>query len=445
MKFKSIRGRLTFYIIMVILILTSLRIGMIYFVKSNKMIEEMTDNINTLVDIGSNSVKRPLWDFDLKNIEDIADTLIMNEDVAEIIITDQNGIVIVKKTKLYEDHIENFLSRTRQIFFNNQHIGNITISFTDKFYEQQKKNDILYEIFLGLLEISVLGWIVLWISSRITKPLAKLTMVADNIASGNLENELQVKTNDEIGALENTILSMQNQLKAHISEIEMNHDEIQAFYEETTAMNEELEHLVNTLDQNYQETIMALANAIEASDAYTRGHCERVQKYSLLIAEQIGMGTRDKRNIHMAAILHDIGKIGVPMEILNKDTPLTPEEFTAIKMHSDIGYQIMKDIEFLSESAQIVLQHHERYDGKGYNNGISGEAILESARIISIADAYDAMTSSRAYRKTPLTREQAINELIKGKGTQFDGRLVEAFLEVLSLEAKVRYESLENS
>lgn len=434
MRFKSIRGRLTFYIILVILILSSLRIGMIYFVKSQKMIETMTENINTLVDIGSNSIKRPLWDFDLNNVEDIANTLIMNEDVAEIVITDQKGVVIVQKTKLYNEHTRDFLSRSRQIFFNNQHIGNITISFTDKFYKQQKQVDILYEIFLGLLEISFLGWIVLWISSRITKPLLNLTVVADNIANGNLENELIVNTKDEIGTLENTIIAMQNQLKAHINEIEMNHNEIQAFYEETTAMNEELEHLVSTLDQNYQETIMALANAIEASDAYTRGHCERVQKYALLIAEEIGMSTRERRNIHMAAILHDIGKIGVPMDILNKDTPLTKEEFDAIKKHSDIGYQIMKDIEFLSESAQIVLQHHERFDGNGYNNGISGDSILLSARIISIADAYDAMTSSRAYRKTPLTREQAISELIRGKGTQFDGKLVDAFLDVLSSE-----------
>ena len=268
----------------------------------------------------------------------------------------------------------------------------------------------------------------------ITKPLFSLTQVAENIAGGNLDNVVRINTADEIGTLENAILSMQNQLRSHIDEIELNHDEIQALYEETSAMNEELESLVSTLDQNYQETIMALANAIEASDSYTRGHCDRVQKYSMLIAEKIGMNARDKRNLHMAAILHDIGKIGVPIEILNKETPLTEAEFVHIKRHSDIGYQIMKDIEFLAESAQIVLQHHERYDGKGYNNGISGESILLSARIIGIADAYDAMTSSRAYRKTPLTREQAIDEIIRGKGTQFDSKLAEAFLEVLNFE-----------
>lgn len=434
MKFKSIRGRLSFYIIIVILLVTSLRIGMIYFVKSQNMMTEMTDNINALVDIGSNAIKRPLWDFDLGNVEDIAGTLILNINVSEVIITDQNGTVIVQKTKLYEEKTKPFLSRTRQIFFNDQYIGNIMIAFTDQFYEQKKYRDIFYEIFLGLLEISFLGWIVLWISSRITKPLLNLTQVADNIAEGNLDNKLMINTADEIGTLENTILSMQNQLKSHINEIELNHDEIQALYEETTAMNEELENLVSTLDKNYQETIMALANAIEASDSYTRGHCDRVQKYAILIADKIGMNARDKRNLHMAAILHDIGKIGVPMEILNKETPLTAAEIDHIKQHSDIGYQIMKDIEFLSESAQIVLQHHERYDGKGYNNGISGESILLSARIIGIADAYDAMTSSRAYRKTPLTREQAIDEIVMGKGTQFDSKLVEAFLEVLTFE-----------
>ncbi|MBF4694640.1 HD domain-containing phosphohydrolase [Fusibacter ferrireducens] len=435
MKFRSIRGRLSFYIIIVILLVTSLRIGVVYFVKSQNMMTEMTDNINALVDIGSNALKRPLWDFDLGNVEDVAKTLILDVNVSEVVITDQKGNIIIKKIKLYEEQTDPFLSRRRQIFFNDQYIGNIMINFTDQFYEQKKYSDIFYEIFLGLLEISFLGWIVLWISSMITKPLLNLTQIADNIAKGNLDNKLMSNTADEIGTLENTILSMQNQLKAHIDEIELNHDEIQALYEETSAMNEELETLVSTLDKNYQETITALANAIEASDSYTRGHCDRVQKYAMLIADKIGMNARDKRNLHMAAILHDIGKIGVPMEILNKETPLTVEEMDHIKRHSEIGYQIMRDIEFLSESAQIVLQHHERYDGKGYNNGLSGESILLSARIIGIADAYDAMTSSRAYRKTPLTHEKAVDEIVMGSGTQFDGMLVDAFLEVLTFEA----------
>ena len=147
MKFKSIRGRLTFYLVIVILILTSLRIGLIYFVKSQNMMTEMTDNINALADIGSNSIKRPLWDFDLRNIEDIAEALISNVNVSEITITDQNGNVLVQKTKLCEDDKEPFLSRSRQIFFNDQYIGNIIIDFTDQFYEQQKYNDVIQEMF----------------------------------------------------------------------------------------------------------------------------------------------------------------------------------------------------------------------------------------------------------------------------------------------------------
>ncbi len=434
MKFRSVRGRLTFYIISVILVLTLIRLSIIYFVKSRDMIEDMTESLNNTVEIGVNAVKRPLWDFDLKNVEDIAATIIMDENVAEVVITDQNGNIIVRKTKLFDDEERRFLSRSRQIFFEDHHIGNIMISLTDKYYNQKKMHDIIYEVFLGLLEITVLGWIILWISAHITRPLIRITEVANQIALGNLDSSLEVKSHDEIGSLEETIQTMQRQIREHIGEIESNHSEIQALYEETTAMNEELENLVGTLDRNYQETIMVLANAIEANDSYTRGHCDRVQKYSMLLAEKIGMNARDKRNLNMAAILHDIGKIGVPMEILNKETPLTDDEFNQIKRHCDIGYQILKDIEFLSDSAQIILQHHERYDGKGYNNGIKGEDIMLESRIITIADAYDAMTSSRAYRKTPLTREQAISELIKGKENQFDGKLVDAFLGVLKAE-----------
>ncbi|EKD25494.1 MAG: hypothetical protein ACD_80C00045G0001 [uncultured bacterium (gcode 4)] len=414
------------------MILTVIRIGMVYSVKSNQVIIEMTQDANNLVDIGSNAIKRPLWDFDLDNVEDIADTLILDESVAEIVITDDKGNLIVQKIKQFPVEDRAFLSRTRQIYFNDTHIGNITISFTDRFYIQKRNTQMLNEVYMGLLEIMILGVLILFISSRITQPLERITNIAQKIAQGKLDNTIEVTMDDEVGALEKMISSMQLQLRTHIEEIEMNHNEIQALYEETTAMNEELENLISTLDQNYQETIVVLANAIEASDHYTRGHCERVEKYSILLADAIGMTLRDQRTLRMAAILHDIGKIGVPSEVLTKESALTDEEFEIIKRHSEIGYQIIKDIEFLSESAQIVLQHHERYDGKGYNNGISGEDILISARIICIADAYDAMTSSRAYRKSPLTKSQAIKELVKGKDTQFDGRLVDSFVERLT-------------
>lgn len=432
LNFRSIRARITFYIVFVIFIITSFRIGYIYSIKNQNMIDDMTQDINNLVNIASNAVKRPLWSFDLENIEDIANSIIMDKNMAEIIITDQYGMIIMMKNKALPESSENFLKRNRQIFFNNEHIGNISISFTNKYYLQNMRIEILKEIFLSLLEVAILGWIILFISSKITKPIANITNIAESISKGNLENEIIVHSLDEVGALELTIKSMQTQIKEHISEIELNHNEIQALYEETTAMNEELENLVETLDKNYRETIMVLANAIEASDAYTRGHCERVQKYSRLIAEEIGMGMMEKRTLDMAAILHDIGKIGVSIEILNKETTLSAEEYSEIKKHSDIGYQILKDVEFLSESAQIVFQHHERYDGNGYNNGICGDNILLSARIICIADAYDAMTTSRAYRKTPLTKEQAIEELKKGKGTQFDSQLVDVFLNTIT-------------
>lgn len=178
------------------------------------------------------------------------------------------------------------------------------------------------------------------------------------------------------------------------------------------------------------EAITTVANTIDAKDDYTRGHSFRVAAYSEELAKKLGWSEEDVRNIHYVALLHDIGKIGVPDSVLNKPFKLTDVEFEMIKNHTLVGAEILKDIRMFPNVSVGAKYHHERYDGRGYPEGLKGEEIPIVARIIGIVDSYDAMTSNRVYRKR-LQDEIVKEELIKGKGTQFDPNLVELFLELI--------------
>ena len=176
--------------------------------------------------------------------------------------------------------------------------------------------------------------------------------------------------------------------------------------------------------------MQTLSTTIEAKDEYTRGHSHRVAEYSALIAQEMGWNRSEIVNLRHAAHLHDIGKIGVPDAVLNKVEPLTDEEWQLIRRHPQIGAEILSKSAHLNELKDIVLCHHERYDGKGYVQGLKGEKIPLNARIIGIADAFDAMTANRVYRKK-LDMEFVLNEIKKGRGTQFDPMLVDIMLDLI--------------
>lgn len=152
-------------------------------------------------------------------------------------------------------------------------------------------------------------------------------------------------------------------------------------------------------EEVYHEIIECITGALDAKDAYTAGHSQRVSEMALKVCELIGLKKKDILKIHIAAHLHDIGKIGIPDAILNKEGRLTDEEFEIMKTHSAIGAGILSKSKSLSEFSDIVLHHHERFDGKGYPDGLKGEKIPVGARIIAICDSIDAMTSNRSYRK----------------------------------------------
>jgi len=186
--------------------------------------------------------------------------------------------------------------------------------------------------------------------------------------------------------------------------------------------------LYENLREAYLSTLTALANAVEARDLYTRGHTERVWYMAESLATQMSWGEDKIQEVRMGSILHDIGKIGVPDSILNKRGPLNKEEFKIMKSHTTQGVAILEGIEFLKPTHPYVLYHHERYDGKGYPEGLKGEVIPMEGRLMAVVDTFDAITSERPYRKRG-NLIKAINELKDNCGTQFDPFVVDIFLD----------------
>ncbi len=183
----------------------------------------------------------------------------------------------------------------------------------------------------------------------------------------------------------------------------------------------------------YLDTIRALAAAIDAKDPYTKGHSERVAETSVALALELNLSDRDIENIEYTALLHDIGKIGIADNILGKRSSLTDKEFDKIKEHTVMGAKIIEPVDFLKNSYKAIYHHHERYNGKGYPDGIKNEDIPILARIIAVADAYDAMGSDRPYRKK-LNMSNILKELKDQSGKQFDPEVVKALISILDRE-----------
>jgi len=210
--------------------------------------------------------------------------------------------------------------------------------------------------------------------------------------------------------------------------IERQKAELEQANKELSAANHELRESLAALDES-QNIIFTLTLALESKDPNTHGHSERVVNYALALADYLNLSERDKTLLRRAAVLHDIGKIGIPDYILNKPFDLTAEEWKIVKTHPVRGEAICSKLKFAQEILPIIRHHHERFDGSGYPDGLSGDSIPFLARIISIADTVDAITSPRSYR-IARSMEYALNELKECSGTQFDPFLAEAFIKI---------------
>jgi len=247
------------------------------------------------------------------------------------------------------------------------------------------------------------------VARSVTRPLAECVSGAIDIARGRFGRQVAVSARDEIGDLAYTFNHMSRELAGY---------------------DGENRRLIQALERGYLETIRSLAAAVDAKDPYTRGHSDRVAALSMEIGRQMGFSGAALKTLEYGGILHDIGKIGIPDAILTKRGTLTPEEMALIKDHPAIGAEIVGGVEFLKDALPCVLSHHERWDGTGYPHGIAGADIPLFARIVNIADTWDACTSRRPYQE-PIPTDIVVAILAGLRGAQTDPAVHDALLGVL--------------
>jgi len=270
---------------------------------------------------------------------------------------------------------------------------------------QMKKETIKWGISLLLLALSV-GWV----SARsITTPIQQLAESTQAIAKGDFSKKINIKSRTEIGELARTFTKMAADLELYIEQIKR-------------ALKEKEDLFVGT--------IRALAAAIDEKDPYTRGHSDRVTNYAIILARQMGLDEEAVETIRISALLHDIGKIGVDDKVLKKPGFLTPEEFELMKQHPVKGANIMKSIEQMREMIPGMKYHHEQWDGNGYPDRLKGESIPLIARIISVADTFDAMTTNRPYQKA-MNLEFTLQKIRENIGIKYDARVVDALMQAV--------------
>jgi HD-GYP domain-containing protein (c-di-GMP phosphodiesterase class II) len=260
---------------------------------------------------------------------------------------------------------------------------------------------------LALVALVTLAAVVLGFlfAGQISQPIQKLAGGARRLAEGDYGTRVHIKSNNEVGVLADAFNQMGDEIQKAIEEIR-----------QAAAKNKEL----------FMGSIRMLANAIDEKDPYTRGHSERVAYYSMVIAKHLGMSPEEVERVHLSGIIHDVGKIGIEDKILRKAAALTEEEYEIMKQHPTKGAHILEGVPLLKEMAGAGLMHHENVDGSGYPDGLKGDAIPLLGRIVSVADAFDAMTTDRPYSKA-MTLEAAIARLRFLAGKKFDLPCVEAF------------------
>jgi putative two-component system response regulator len=219
-------------------------------------------------------------------------------------------------------------------------------------------------------------------------------------------------------------------------------EEVQNYYLHLEKLVEErtakLQNVYHALKEAHLDTVKVLTEAIEAKDPYTRGHSDRVRKISLRIAKKLGFNEERLEGLEYGALLHDIGKLAMKDEVLQKQGPLSPEEYKHIQEHPLMGVKIVEGIDFFREQVPMIRHHHEHFDGSGYPDGLAGEEIPLEIRIITVADAFDAMTSERPHR-TKMTLEDTLAEMKKVNSKQFDPHILQIFLSEKLYDSPLQY------
>jgi len=358
-------------------------------------------------------------------------------------------------------------------------LGNLYLgfAFNDLIAEANRDKGLVTAV--CLLTIIIGGLIVFLFAGLITRPLAQVTRTAERIAKGDLSQRAKVFSRDEVGLLARTFnamvdgleksrremeginRSLEDMMRSRALELEKENAERRRIEKELRLAKDELEHRVDKrteelskvneelsgrvmetrraedqlqstlerLEKALEGTVRAMSLTIEMRDLYTAGHQRRVSSLAVAIAEELHLPQEKVEGLRLAGIIHDIGKIAMPAELLTKPTRLTKTEFQLLKDHPRIGYDILKNIQFPWPVAHIILQHHERMDGSGYPEGLLGDAILIEARILAVADVVEALSSHRPYRPA-LGIEKALEEIRRGRGSRYDMRVVDACIKL---------------
>jgi len=267
-------------------------------------------------------------------------------------------------------------------------------------------------------------------SQKLAEKLDNKGLTRDNLENMALYHELRGEYDDALKCLREhsklTEALFAEELAEKISEMQVKYETAQ-LEDQVAEKTAELQRNMEKLRRILAGTIRALAATVETRDPYTAGHQQRVSKLACAIAKGMGLPEERVEGVRLAGVIHDIGKISVPAEILNTPRPLTETEYSLVKMHPKIGHDILAGIDFSAPVADIVLQHHERMDGSGYPTGLKGDEILLEARILAVADVVEAMVSHRPYRPA-LGIDRALEEISKNKGTKYDPEVVDACL-----------------
>jgi HD-GYP domain-containing protein (c-di-GMP phosphodiesterase class II) len=357
------------------------------------------------------SAREPLLERDRLTLGSIVQAIRREPDVASAWITDHTDAVVIAsdvdtpglqvqgRTAGPPPEQTERLEFVEPIVYGSRTIGSAHIGLGLAYVNQavgETKRRVVGTMLIALL-IGTGGTFLL--TRRFVRPVESLVAATREVANGNLFVRVQVRRRDEIGTLTDAFNQM-------IADLRRASDEIQ---------------------RGYLDMTRALVAAIEAKDTYTRGHCQRVSAYAVAMGTRLGLPETTMRDLELAAILHDIGKIGIDDAILTKPSRLTFEEMRVMHQHPVIGGRILQSVDILRPIASEIVYHHEHYDGKGYPNGAKGEDIPLIGRILALVDAFDSMTSHRPYRAS-LSDEESLRRLRAKAGTQFDPQLVVAFL-----------------
>ena len=287
-------------------------------------------------------------------------------------------------------------------------LGVLELNHQIGYYMEQLRYRMLKVVALCLFGFLTGAFLGIPLLKPILNSINILSIAASEMEKGNYDYKIKLESTDEIGHLAYTFNKMRLAIKDYIEKLKV------------AWLNEKKAHL---------ESVKTLSEAIAVREPYTKGHIERVSKIAELIAKELKLPKDEIEIIKYGCILHDVGKIGINVDLINKPSKLTPQEYEKIKKHPYLGAQIIKGVEFLEKARDIVLHHQERYDGKGYPHKLKGEKIPIFARIVCLADAYDAMSSDRPYRERLKTKD-IVTKIKKESGKQFDPKVVDAFLKI---------------